>query len=173
MRFYNKTVFLYFFIFTLLMATPSANAGGVSLSVDPLNLVIQFVIFLLGLYLLNTLIFRPLLRIQDRRDELTAGTLRNAEEMTRRAEDAIGEYNEKLAQARSQANEARNELRQQGQSQSSTMLAEAKESAQTELESARRTLGTMVAGIRTDLEVEIESLAAEITDQVLRSEGQR
>ncbi len=168
MRFYNRKAFLCSFVFALLIITPSANAGDVSLSVDPINLVIQFAIFLLGLYLLNTLIFRPLLRVQERRDALTAGTLRSAEEMTRRAEDAVGEYNEKLAEARAQANEARNELRQQGQSRSSVMLAEAREASQTELESARNALGATVVGIRTDLQGEIESLAAEITDRVLR-----
>ena len=107
---------------------PSANAAENMLSVDK-TLIIQLVIFLVGLFLLNRLVFRPLLGVWDRREELTAGTLAEAEEMTRKAESAIAEYNEKIAEARTQATETRNELRQQGQSESSRMLLSARDAA--------------------------------------------
>ena len=68
--------------------------------------------------------------------------------MTRKADNAIAEYNEKLAEARAQATETRNELRQQGQSESSKMLLSARDAAQTELEGARETLEGEVVKIR-------------------------
>ena len=166
MRFSDLKTFLYAVIFTLAVVSP-ASAAEDMLSVDK-TLGIQLVIFLVGLFLLNRLIFRPLLGVWDRREELTAGTLREAEEMTRKAEGAIAEYNEKLAEARAQATETRNELRQQGQNESSKMLLSAREAAQAELEGARGTLESEVAKIRTDLRDEIESLAAEISNRVLR-----
>ena len=132
MRFCSLKTFLYAVIF-ILAVVPSASAAENLLSVDQ-TLVIQLVIFLIALFLLNRLVFRPLLGVWDRREELTAGTLREAEEMTRKAESAISEYNEKLAEARAQATETRNELRQQGQAESSKMLLEAREAAQAELE---------------------------------------
>lgn len=166
MRFYGLKTFLYAAIFVLTVV-PSANAAENMLSVDE-TLVIQLVIFLVGLFLLNRLVFRPLLGVWDRREELTAGTLREAEGMTRKAEGAITEYNEKIAEARAQATETRNELRQQGQSESSRMLLSAREVAQAELEGARGTLESEVAKIRADLQGEVESLAADISDRVLR-----
>ena len=98
MRFYGLRTFLYAAIFALTVV-PSADAAENMLSVDE-TLIIQLVIFLIGLFLLNRLVFRPLIGVWDRREELTAGTLREAEEMTRKAEGAIAEYNEKLAEAR-------------------------------------------------------------------------
>lgn len=166
MRFCGLGTFLYAAIF-LLTAVPSANAAENMLSVDK-TLIIQLVIFLVGLFLLNRLVFRPLLGVWDRREELTAGTLRGAEEMIRKADSAIAEYNEKIADARAQATEARNELRQQGQNESSRMLLSAREAAQAELEGARGVLESEVAKIRADLQGEVESLAAEISDRVLR-----
>jgi len=166
MRFYGLRTFLYAVIFALVVV-PSASAAENLLSVDR-TLVIQLVIFLVALFLLNRLVFRPLLGVWDRREELTVGTLREAEDMTRKAESAIFEYNEKLAEARAQATETRNELRQQGQNESSKMLMTAREAAQAELEGARGTLEGEVVKIRTDLQGEIESLAAEISDRVLR-----
>ena len=88
--------------------------------------------------------------------------------MTRKAESAIAEYNEKLAEARTQATETRNGLRQQGQSESSKMLVSAREAAQAELEGAREILESEIAKIRADLRGEAELLAAEISDRVLR-----
>ena len=166
MRFCGLKTLLYAVIFTLAVVPPASAAENL-LSVDQ-TLVIQLVIFLVALFLLNRLVFRPLLGVWDRREELTAGTLREAEEMTRKAESAISEYNEKLAEARAQATETRNELRQRGQAESSKMLLEAREAAQAELEGARGTLESEVAKIRTDLQGEIESLAGEISERVLR-----
>lgn len=169
MRFCGLKTFLYAAIFVL-TTVPPASAAENLLSVDQ-TLVIQLVIFLAALFLLNRLVFRPLLGVWDRREELTAGTLREAEEMTRKAESAISEYNEKLTEARAQATETRNELRQQGQNESSKMLISARDAAQAELEGARGTLESGVAKIRVDLQGEIESLAAEISDRVLRKEA--
>ena len=166
MRFSGLRTFLYAVIFALAVVPPASAAENL-LSVDK-TIVIQLVIFLVALFLLNRLVFRPLLGVRDRRDELTAGTLREAEEMTRKAESAIAEYNEKLAEARVQATETRNELRQQGQSESSKMLVLAREAAQAELEGAREILESEIAKIRADLRGEAESLAAEISDRVLR-----
>ena len=166
MRFYGLKTFLYATVFTLVVV-PSANAAENMLSVDE-TLVIQLVIFLVGLFLLNRLVFRPLLGVWDRREELTTGMLREAEEMTRKAESAIAEYNEKLAGAKAQATETRNELRQRGQSESSKMLLSAREAAQAELEDTRGILESEVAKIKTDLQGEIESLASEISNRVLR-----
>ena len=103
MRFCSLKTLLYAVIFTLAVVPPASAAENL-LSVDQ-TLVIQLVIFLIALFLLNRLVFRPLLGVWDRREELTAGTLREAEEMTRKAESAISEYNEKLAEARTQATE--------------------------------------------------------------------
>ena len=166
MRFCGLKTSLYAAIFAL-TAVPSASAAEDLLSVDE-TLVTQLVIFLVALFLLNRLVFRPLLGVWDRREELTAGTLREAEEMTRKADSTIAAYNEKLAEARAQATETRNELRQQGQGESSKMLLSAREVAQAELEGARETLESEVAKIRTDLQGEIESLAAEISNRVLK-----
>ena len=166
MRFCGLKAFLYAAILAVAVV-PSANAAENLLSVDR-TVVIQLLIFLVALFLLNTLVFRPLLGVWDRRDKLTAGTLREAEEMTQKAESAITEYNEKLAEARVQATETRNELRQQGQSESSKMLLSAREAAQGELEGAREILESEIAKIRADLRGEAELLAAEISDRVLR-----
>ncbi len=166
MRFCGLKTFLYAVVFVLAGA-PSASAAENLLSVDK-TIVIQLVIFLVALFLLNRLVFRPLLGVRERREELTAGTLREAGEMTRKAEGAIAEYNEKLAEARARATETRNELRQRGQNESSKMLLSAREAAQAELEGARETLESEIVKIRADLRGEIESLAAEISNRVLR-----
>ena len=48
------------------------------------------------------------------------------------------------------------------------MFLEAREAAQVELEGARGTLESEVVKIRADLQGEIESLAGEISERVLR-----
>ena len=158
-------------IFVLLLS-PAREAGAVAddlLTVD-WTVGVQTVTFIVALWLLNKLVFRPLLRVRDRREELTAGTLKEAEEMTRRAEETVAEYERRIAEARAAATETRNELRQRGQAEAAGILAEAREEAQAELERKRGVLEAEISKIRAGVRSEAESLAASIADRVLGGE---
>ena len=61
MRFCGLKTFLYAAIFAM-AAAPSASAAENMLSVDK-TIVIQLVIFLVALFLLNRLVFRPLIGV--------------------------------------------------------------------------------------------------------------
>ena len=169
MRFRRWLTFSCFFV---LVASASRDANAVAddlLTVD-WTVGVQLVIFVVALWLLNKLVFRPLLRVRDRREELTAGTLKEAEEMTRRAEETIAEYEAKIAEARAAATETRNEIRQRGQAEADGILAEAREQAQAELEKRRGALEGEISKIRAGVRSEAESLAASIADRVLGGE---
>lgn len=154
-----------------LSAAGNANAVADDLLTVDWTVGVQLVTFIVALWLLNKLVFRPLLRVRDRREELTAGTLKEAEEMTRRAEETIAEYERRIAEARAAATETRNELRQRGQAEAAGILASAREEAQAELERKRAVLEGELSGIRAGLRSEAESLAASIAERVLGGEG--
>lgn len=154
-----------------LSAAGNANAVADDLLTVDWTVGVQLVTFIVALWLLNKLVFRPLLRVRDRREELTAGTLKEAEEMTRKAEETIAEYERRIAEVRAAATETRNELRQRGQAEAAGILASAREEAQAELERKRAVLEGELSGIRAGLRSEAESLAASIAERVLGGEG--
>lgn len=147
-------------------AQPARAAGDVKLSVD-WTVGIQFVIFLVALYFLNALVFRPLLDVRERRERLTEGTLAEAERVTEKARVTVAEYEKRIAEARNRATEIRNELRQRGQEEASRMLADARAAAQAELERKRTALEEEVSKMKSGLGPEIDALAEKICERIL------
>lgn len=128
---------------------------------------IQFVIFLVALYVLNAFVFRPLLDVRERRERLTAGTLAEAERMAEKARVAVAEYEKKIAEARERATEIRNDLRQRGQEEASKMLADARAVAQAELDRKRTVLEGEISKMKSELGSEVETLAEKICERIL------
>ena len=80
MKKYNFNIFIYIFVFIILtMSSCSFKIGEGLISFDQ-TMLLQFAIILLALYILNALIFKPLLSLLDRREKLTKGTIEEAKE---------------------------------------------------------------------------------------------
>ena len=112
-----KKYILYLFsnIFILFLSVVNTYAAGDEmLSVDG-SILYQFVIVILGLFIINKLILQPLISVLDRREQLTRGTAEEARELTEKAENLINDYKQKIDEARTEANEKRAEIRKEAQ----------------------------------------------------------
>ena len=157
---------LYTFLFS---STDAFAAGDELLSVDK-TIVIQFLIFLVALYLLNSLFFKPLLQLADKRDELTKGTVSEAKDLTQKAEDVINEYNQKIEQARDEAFEKRGEIRKEAQTAAESMVSEVRSHSQTSLDNYKNELDSHISKIKENVKPEIDMLAKDIAAKVLGKE---
>ena len=168
-----KKYILYLFsnIFILFLATVNTYAvGDEMLSVDG-TILYQFVIVILGLFIINKLILQPLISVLDRREQLTRGTAEEARELTDKAENLINDYKQKIDEARTEANEKRAEIRKEAQLISEKMISEARDESHSALESYKSELNVQVNDIKTKIKPEIENLAKEISNKVLSMEG--
>ncbi|MGH7885878.1 MAG: ATP synthase F0 subunit B [Thermodesulfobacteriota bacterium] len=135
------------------------------------TVLLQFPIFLIALYILNKLIFQPLLQVWDRRDSLTKGTVKEARELTAQVEKIIEDYDIKLNEARNEAAEARNELRREGQQEAEKMISAARNDSQNQIEKHREKLESELKEMRTKIKPEIELLAKNISSRILGREA--
>ena len=91
------------FVFVVLaLSSCSFKVGEGLISFDQ-TLLLQFAIIIATLYILNVLLFQPLLSLLDRREKLTRGTVEEARELTEKADKIIEDYNNKLNDARVEA----------------------------------------------------------------------
>lgn len=134
------------------------------------TIFLQFPVFLVALYILNKLIFQPLLQIRDRRESLTMGTIKEARELTEQVEKIIEEYDIKMNEARVEAAEARNELRREGQQEAEKMISEARNDSQNQIEKHREKLESELKEVRAKINPEIELLAKNISSRILGGE---
>ena len=171
MKKYFLNLPVYGFMFLLLsLSSCNFKVGEGLISFDQ-TIIIQFLIILAALYILNVLIFRPLLGLLDRREKLTQGTVDEAKKLTEAAENLISEYKQKIDDARAEATEKRAEIRREAQLIAEKMVSEARDESHSALESYKRDLDTQVADIKTKIKPEIENLAKDISDKVLGVEG--
>lgn len=135
------------------------------------TLLIQFPVFLISLYVLNKLMFQPLLTVWDRRESLTEGTVKEAKKLTDEADSIIAEYENKLDEAREQANEQRAELRREGQVEAEKMISSARTDAQKQIENHRDKLESEIKEVKSQIEPQIELLAKDISNRILNGEA--
>ncbi len=135
------------------------------------TVLLQFPIFLIALYILNKLIFQPLLTIWDRRESLTQGTVDEAKKLTEEADTIITQYETKLDEAREHANDARAELRREGQLEAEKMISSVRQDAQKQIEDHRDKLESEIKDVKSKIEPQIELLAKDISNRIVGGEA--
>jgi F-type H+-transporting ATPase subunit b len=160
---------LFFTLIALIISTFDAMAAEDILSVDK-TLIIQIIIFIAAIFILNSLLFKPLLELVGRREKLTTGTIEEANQLGEKVNQIINEYNLKLNDARAQAIEERNEIRRQAQSAYDDIVKKAREEAQALLEEAKAKLQSETKEIKEKVRSDIEVLAREMASRILGKE---
>jgi F-type H+-transporting ATPase subunit b len=158
------------FIFTfLVISTTNAKAAEELLRIDK-TLIIQMVIFISAIFILNSLLFKPLLQLVERREQLTTGRIKEAKELEKKVEQIIKEYKEKLDEVRAKAMEERNEIRRVAQTAGEKLIAKAHDEAQALIQEAKAKLWLEASEIREKIKPEIEILARDMASQILGRE---
>ncbi len=153
----------------LIAAENSHAAGGDLLTVDK-TIVVQGIIIIAAMYILNSLIFRPLLKLLKRRKDLTSGSLDEAKRLMERTEELIRKYNGQIEEARTAANEQRAEIRNQAQQAADEMIQEIRGKSQALVETYKEDLDFQVKKTKERIRPEIEGLAREVTSKILGKE---
>ncbi len=125
------------------------------LDLNPGLMLFVLVVFFSLLFLLNTMLFQPLLKFMDDRDETIANDLKNAEEMVANNSGLNAKADEVLAKAKAEANAIREKA-----------VNEAKALADSKIESKVKELNASNAVFMAELESEQESLKNELSAQL-------
>lgn len=144
---------------SVLLAAPVVDIDG--------TFYIQGGLFLLMVFLLNGLLFKPWLEVQARRKSSIEGALEKAEQLQLDARDKGAKYDADLRDARESAMELRSDARKEGEAASATRLGEAREEARKSLEDARAKIQSDAGQARSALGGRVDELARDITTKIL------
>ena len=124
----------------------------------------------LGLvYILNIILFRPMLKVYLERESLTKGSLDAAKEMNSKKEEGLERMNKEISDARSKAKEAFEALRNAGLETQKNFLSEAESSAAGMLQKAREELRSEGEKARQSLKADIEKFSDEIVRKLVNA----
>jgi len=115
------------------------------------TLLFQLVNFLLLVWILNRLIFRPFLKVIEEREERTIGARNKASDLTVQADDLEKEYEAEVSEARSHGLSEKEAMRIQGQVKRNKILGEARLKSADHISSARKELEANMEEARREL----------------------
>jgi F-type H+-transporting ATPase subunit b len=127
--------------------------------------VIFFV--LTTVFLMNTLVFTPILRVIEARLKAVSDARALAQSAAERAASAAAEYDQKLNAARTEVYREMDEKRRIALEKRAALVAETREVIRRELTEATTTVQQQSAAARTSLEREADRLAEAIETRVL------
>jgi F-type H+-transporting ATPase subunit b len=131
------------------------------------TMIIQVISFLIFLYIINRVMFRPLRKVMAERDEHIKKIKADTSEAQNRFESISSQIKDQEAEARQAAFELKAELEDQGSLEASGILSEAKEEIAEANETARKEVDAKVAAARQDIQKESEGLATSIIETLL------
>jgi len=125
------------------------------LDLDPGLMLFVLVVFFSLMYLLNNMLYQPLIQFMDERDATIASDLKNAEEMADNSSDLNAKADTVLAGAKAEANAIREKA-----------TSEAKALAESKIESKVKELEVSSAAFLAELEADQKALKNALTAEL-------
>lgn len=122
---------------------------------------------LLCTYLLNSMVFKPILQIIDQRTGAVRGARELAESASHKASAAAAEYDQKLNAARAEVYGQMDEMRKVALDQRATLLAATRATVEQELKTATASVQQDSQSARETLDRDANNLAGAIVTRVL------
>jgi len=150
-----------------LIAQPVIASDKLELIPDPMVLPIMLVGFVLLIFPLNQLIFKPIFRSLDERDARIDGARTRSTQLQGEADAVLERYEEAIRIARSESEQARQGQLALAREEQASLTTQARGEAEDEIERAREDLGQSLEEARVSLRSSAENLARAAAEQVL------
>lgn len=132
-----------------------------------ITLLYQLGIFIVVYFILKFLVFNPVLKIIEKRRELTVGMEQQAKDFSGKTEKLIEEYSQNIQKARQQGIEVRDVLRKEGEAQAGGLMAKAREELEASGEKSRQTLSQETKTAEATLQDYSRKLSTELAEKLL------
>jgi F-type H+-transporting ATPase subunit b len=132
-------------------------------------MIILAVQFLALIFILNIILFNPLMKIFREREDTVKGSLEASQEMIQKKDESIATLNRELAAARARAKEAFEGLRNEGLDRQKEVLSEAESAAADMLQKAREELKTEAVRARESMRADVDSFSDEIVRKLVEA----
>ena len=161
-------------VYALLSASVLALEGGGNLINPDGSLVFIFFLFLIFVFILNKVLFKPIGRVLDERASLTEGTRADAKKTLNEYRARLEAYETGIRKARSESYIYLEQQRNSALVERRLTVSEAKRHAAAEIEEARKAVAAEAEKARATLENDAREIAEKISVVVLgRTAGGR
>jgi F-type H+-transporting ATPase subunit b len=150
------------------LASKARASKGLVLEPDlEFTLPLLIVVFLLLIFPINRLIFRPIFRVLDSRKDRIDGNRARAELLSKQAEEVLARYEHSVREVREDAERDRRERLDAARSEAAQRTAEVRAGAERDFGRAREEIAAALDQARASLRAQAENLANEAAARIL------
>ncbi|MEZ5416357.1 MAG: hypothetical protein R2708_03315 [Vicinamibacterales bacterium] len=135
--------------------------------IPDLSVLWVIALFLLSVFVVNALIFKPILEVSESRARAVRDARELAASAAQKAADASEKFDRTLTSARAEVYKQMDDARRGALDKRAALMADTKREAESALTDAVARLGTQAAAAKTALEAEATTLAGDIVNRVL------
>jgi F-type H+-transporting ATPase subunit b len=128
---------------------------------------VQVLNFLVLMFILNKILYKPILKVLDERDERIVGGREKAKELISESDTILSSYNGKLQVAKIEALGTKNTARKEATDQANVIIAEARGKAEGIISQVQQDMAREIERVKKELEPEVGIMAATIAQQIL------
>jgi F-type H+-transporting ATPase subunit b len=132
------------------------------------TLVIHIAIIITMVFLLNRILFKPIIRILDERESRTKGRSKGAREIIQRVESSLIRYEASLRQARAEGYHLLEQQQAEASDERQRKIAAVRKEVEEVIGQERGKIQAQAEEARATLEDEAKRVAASISSQILR-----
>ncbi len=162
----NGRIIFYFILASLLFAGVAFGAGGITVIPD-WTLFVQMANFLLIIWVLNIILFRPIRNILIQRKEKITSLEQNIETSDKESKEKNEAFDSGIRDARAKGLNEKNVLLNEAAGQEREIIDKINQKAQAELAQVREEIAKDVETVRASLQKEIDTFASAIGEKIL------
>ena len=149
------------------MTALAFSEGGGNIIQPDGSLIFVLVLFLIFVFVLNRILFKPIGRVLDERETLTEGAKTEARAATRRYQAQLADYEARIRQARGESYRLLEQHHAAALEERRQLIEQVKAEANEKIEQAKTEIAGQAENARASLEVDARQIAAQISRTVL------
>ncbi|MBN1569270.1 MAG: ATP synthase F0 subunit B [Acidobacteria bacterium] len=131
------------------------------------SIIPAIIIFLILIFVLNQLLFKPLMRVQAERESRTTGLMSRTQEELKHHLNLLNQYQASIKNARMEGYRRQEQLRAEALKKRAEVLAQSRTAAERMILDSRDSINSQIAMVKQQLTLDAQELAQRITSTIL------
>ncbi|MEE9121469.1 MAG: ATP synthase F0 subunit B [Syntrophobacteria bacterium] len=132
-----------------------------------ITLVIQMINFLILLFVLNLILFRPIRKIIKERNGIVENFNSDIASLTDEAQASMEEFEEKVLEARKEGMGKVQSMKDEGERAEVELIEATTQEVQAKIEEARKKVASDIQDARTELQKQVQTFSVAVTEKIL------
>jgi F-type H+-transporting ATPase subunit b len=132
-----------------------------------ITLIIQMVNFLILLFILNLILFRPIRNIIKERNQIIQNFNSDITSLTDEAQDSMERFEQKVLEAKKEGMAQVNKMKGEGGQAEEELIAATNTEVQAKIEEARKKVASDIQEARNQLQTQVQAFSVAVTEKVL------